>query len=43
MYRKLGESLRQNPHLLMTREAEQAVDNVLNHQAAYLAVNKSLK
>ena len=38
MFRALGDSLRRNPHLLMTRETEQAVDNVLNHEAAYLAV-----
>ena len=37
-FHKLGSSLRKNPHLLMTREAEQAVDNVINQQAAYLAV-----
>lgn len=37
-FRLLGDSLRQNPHFLMTRESEQAVDNVLNHQAAYLGV-----
>ena len=38
-FRKLGDSLRKNPHLLMTRESDQAVDNVLNHHAAYFSVN----
>ena len=39
-YKVLGDTLRENPHLLVHRATE-VVDNVLKRDAAYFQVNQS--